>query len=437
MKTLVSKEHILVHTIVLVLAVLAAGVPADAQQAPAARPASDGQSVLSTLVADLEQHNPELAAARREVDIRIARIAPAGAPPDPIVSVGYMSGFLRPPFFPSTDTPNGGRQIGVTQELPYPGKLALRSRVAATEADATRWSYEDTRLRLIAELKASYIDYLRVARTLAIIDRNKAVLEQIRATAEARFTVNKATQQDVLRAQTELSVLIGQTASLELDRTMLQAEINRLLYRSPDAPVPVGDLTEVDPVSPTLDALSAMAVDRYPALKRDEQLINRGQQALTLARKDQLPDFGISFSTQKYVGGMPWMYSVDFMVTVPIFFERKQRPMVAEAAASLESANRMRDSTRSDVIARVTQEYAALATSRRLVELYSGSVLPQARLTLESASAAYEVGNVDFLTLVTNFTNVLNYEISYEEQQARYRQALARLEPLAGREFIK
>jgi len=152
---------------------------------------------------------------------------------------------------------------------------------------------------------------------------------------------------------------------------------------------------------------------------------------------EQLPDFGINFAAQKYVGGMPWMYSVDFMVTVPIFFERKQRPMVAEAAASLGAATRMRESTLSDATARVTQEFASLTTSRRLIELYGESVLPQARLTLESATAAYNVGSVDFLTLLSNFINVLNYEINYEEQQARYHQALARLEPLVGREFIR
>ena len=56
---------------------------------------------------------------------------------------------------------------------------------------------------------------------------------------------------------------------------------------------------------------------------------------------------------------------------------------------------------------------------------------------LESSVAAYEVGNVDFLTLLANFITVLNYEINFEEQQARYRQALARLEPLLGAEFIR
>ena len=78
---------------------------------------------LASLVTELSAKNPELAAARREVDMRVARIAPAGAPPDPTLSVGYMSGFARPPFFPSSSTPNAFRQPGLSQEIPFPGKL--------------------------------------------------------------------------------------------------------------------------------------------------------------------------------------------------------------------------------------------------------------------------------------------------------------------------
>ena len=424
-------------TIVLAVVALVVAVPATAQERPAPRLPSPGQSVLALLVADLEQRNPELAASRREIDMRVARVTPAGAPPDPTVSVGYMSGLLRPPFFPSANTPGAFRQVGVTQELPYPGKLGLRSRVAATEADAARWSSEDIRVRLIADLKSAYVEYVLVNRTLEIVQRNRSTLEHFRDIAEARFTVGKASQQDVLRAQLELSILLERIAGLERDRVMLQADINRLIYRSPETPVPVGDPVEAQAVPPTVEALQAQAAGRYPALKRDEQQINRGQQALALARKEQRPDFGITFTTRKVVAGMPWMYGVDVMVKVPIFWQRKQRPMIAEAAASLEGANRMRESTLSVATARVSQEFAAITTSRRLMELYSDSVLPQARLVLESATAAYEVGSVDFLTLLTNFVTVLNYEISYEEQRARYRQALARLEPFVGTEFIR
>lgn len=422
--------------LVLALAVFVVAPPAAAQERTVPVPPQEGQTVLMSLVTELERRNPELAAARRDVDMRVARIAPAGAPPDPTVSVGYMSGFLRPPFFPASSTADAFRQVGVSQELPYPGTLALRSRVAATEADTARWSYEDTRVRLIAGLKAAYVEYLLVDRTLAIVQRNKTALEQFRGIAEARFSVGRASQQDVLRAQLELSILLARLESLDRDRTILRADINRLLYRPPDTPVPVSDLVVQPPADP-VEALRGQAEERFPALKRDEQQINRGQQALALARKEQLPDFGVSVTTQKSVGGMPWMYGIDFMVKVPIFWQRKQRPMVAEAAAALEGANRMRESTLSGATALVTQEYAALSTSQRLMELYDDSVLPQGRLALESAVAAYEVGNVDFLTLLTNFITVLSYEIGFEEQRARYGQALARLEPLLGTELIR
>ena len=77
------------------------------------------------------------------------------------------------------------------------------------------------------------------------------------------------------------------------------------------------------------------------------------------------------------------------------------------------------------------------STSNRLSTLYSYSVLPQARLALESSLASYQVGNADFLTVLTNFVTVLNYEINYEEQNARYQEALARLEPLVGLDLVE
>ena len=144
----------------------------------------------------------------------------------------------------------------------------------------------------------------------------------------------------------------------------------------------------------------------------------------------------MNVTTQKGPG-MEWMYGVDFMVRVPIFWQRKQRPMVAEATAALEEARHMRDATVAEATARVDQEYAAVTSAKRLMDLYSDSVLPQARLTLESSTAAYEVGTIDFLTLLTNVTVVLESEIGYEEQTSQFRQALARLERLVATELIR
>ena len=292
---------------------------------------------LTALVAELEENNPELKAARRDVDMRVARIAPAGALPDPTLSVGYMSGLARPPFFPSSSEPDSFRRFGASQEFPFSGKRRLRTQVAAIEADAERWMYETTRLALIAEFKDTYFEYAYVDRSLGIVQRNKQRLDQFRAIAEARFSVGKAIQQDVIKTQVEISLLLERLAVLEQQRTALLARLNGLLYRPPDTPLDPAELGDPPPFTLALNDLRALVRENYPVLKRDERVVDRGQQALALARKDLLPDFAVNVTSQKLVANMPWMYGVDVMVKVPIFWQRKQRPLIAEAAATLES----------------------------------------------------------------------------------------------------
>ena len=150
-----------------------------------------------------------------------------------------------------------------------------------------------------------------------------------------------------------------------------------------------------------------------------------------------LPDFGLNVMTRRRVGDMPWMYGVDVMMKVPLFWQRKQRPMVAEAVAMLGAARQRQDATRVDSDAALVSAYAAMDAGRRLLTLYDDSILPQARLTLESSMASYQVGTVDFLTLLSNVTNVLTFEIANEQQRAQYLQALARIEPLTGLALIR
>ena len=394
-------------------------------------------STLETLVGELEQNNPELKAARREVDMRSARIAPAGAPPDPTLNVGYMGGFLRPPFFPSASTPDGRRQFGASQEIPYPGKLALRSRVAAIEADAARWNTEDVRLRLIAELKTRYFDYVLADRSLEIVGRNKQLLEQVRDIAETQFRVGKGLQQDVLKAQLEISMLLERTAMLERERATARAKVNALLYRAQETPIDAQLAFDAAPLPEDGARFRSDALEHYPGLRRDEQLIQRGQQGLALARKELLPDFTVNLTTQQPVGGMPWSYGVDVMIKLPLFWQRKQRPLIAEAAATLEVGRRLRENTLAQAQGAVTEGYVAAATARRLTMLYTDSILPQARLTLEASLVAYQVGSADFLTVLINVTTVLASELNYETQQAQYRRALAQLEPYIGDTLIR
>ena len=390
---------------------------------------------LAELAALLDSANPELAVARRETDAAIARIQPAGAPPDPAISAGYMSGFLRPPFFPSATTPDGGWQFGVTQPIPFPGKLAAKTDLAATLAERARWDVEVRRVTLLATLKGAYAELEFTERSLAILARTRATLEQAHSQAETRFRVGRGPQQDILRAQLEISALRERETMLRRDARTALAAINGVLGRSPTttfrtAPVAIT-------VPPSLVELQRLADERNPSARRADQQVAAGQAALSLARKEVLPDFGITVTTQKKVNGMPWMYGVDVMATVPIFRQRKQRPMVAEATAMLAAARGMLEATRVEAAAELAAASADAPPARALLTLYPASIQPPAPLALESSLASYQTGAVDFLTLLSNVTSVQAYDIAYQQQRAQYLRALARLEPLTGLALIR
>jgi outer membrane protein TolC len=417
-----------------VAVVLLSAGPVSAQEV-SAQPAST--SALSALVTELDAHNPELEAARREIDERAARVAPAGALPDPTLGVGYMSGFLRPPFFPSAATPEGFRQVALTQTFPLPGTRALRTRAAESEVETARRSADATRARLVADLKQAYVEYVLATRALEIVQRNKEALDQLRQAAETRFSVGQASQPDVLRAQLEISILLERLAQLDRDRQSAAAEINRLAARPPDAAIDATEPIDVPAATLSLEMVRTRAAEQFPDVRRDDAVVAERTEALALTRREQRPELGVRLATQKGAGDMPWMYGLDLMVSLPLFWGRKQAPIIAGASAALDAARSARANTAAAAVARATQEHAALTASRTLVDLYGDSVLPQARLTLESSLAAYEVGRVDFLTVITSFVAVLNYEISLEEERARAWRALARLEPLTGLSLLR
>lgn len=411
---------------------------ASARPARAQDPAAAAPERLRDLVAALDLASPAIQASRRDIDMAAARIRPAGALPDPMIGVGYMGGGasgLYRPFFPPGSAQGAFQEFTISQEFPYPGKRALRTDVASTDVERVRWMSEDVRLQRAAELKTAYFDYVLADRSLAIVGRNRDVLERFRKVAEIRFSVGKAIQQDILKAQLEISMLLERTRMLERDRTAALARLNGLLNRPSTTPVPVTLAFEVRPL-PALTELQAALADRAPAVRRDEQAVRRGEQALALAKRDVMPDFAVTFRSQRFASDMPWMWGADVMVRVPLYLGRKQRPMIVEAAAALDSSRRMREDTIAMAAAGIAEEYERAETSRQLMTLYGDSVLPQARLALESSLASYEVGAVDFLSVLISFSTLLNYEINYEQQQAMYHQALARIEPMAGVQLV-
>jgi outer membrane protein TolC len=256
-------------------------------------------------------------------------------------------------------------------------------------------------------------------------------LEKFEKVAEIRYSVGKAAQQDVLRAQLELSRLAEREALLQQQRRALEAQLNSL--RNLPIDLPLGAVTGVtsSAVAYNLEELEAAAQANYPVLKQRRTVVEEGRLSVELARKEVRPDFSVGYAYMQR-DGMPEMYGITFSTSLPLFRHRKQDMAVAEAAASLESARQMEANELTLLRYRVKQDFLEVQASDRLLQLYSQGILPQSSLTLESSITSYETGAVDFLNVLSNFLAVLDSELACHQQVANHQKALARLEEETG-----
>lgn len=387
---------------------------------------------LNALIEEALERNPEIKAMARNFDAARARIPQSKALPEPMLELGNVSSLVPlPPFKGRVGDESRERMIGISQELPFPGKRSLKGRIAETEANAELLAFEQTRRNIVSEVKDVYFDLVFLTRAIETVGRTKKILEQFTKIAEARYEVGRGIQQDILKAQVEISKLIEQQTILEQRKQIAEARLNSLLYR--ELETPIGKPEELKPreFDFTLAGLNETAIANYPALKAQRRQIERAQYGIELAKKEFYPDFNVRFAYTNRPG-MPEMYSVSVGVKLPIYIWQKQRPALEEATANDSAERRRLESMMAGLFFKIKDRYLAATTAQRLVKLYGTTIIPQASLSLESAIAGYEVGKVDFLTLLDNLVTLFNYELNYYEQMSNEEKAVAALEPLVG-----
>lgn len=373
--------------------------------------------------------NPALQSARQMADSQHHKVSAAAVPPDPSVSVGWSGSIV--PFRTQADDPASFRSISVSQQIPYPGKLKLRGEIAQKELDASQIEVEALRREIVSEVKTAYFDYFYFDKAIQITKKNKDLLEKLSKISEARYRVAKAMQQDVLRSQVEITMLLQKLTTLEQQKATAQARLNTLFDRSPESPLPPASEVESASLVSSIEELYTQAEQNDTSLLRQQQLIEKSKLALKLAQKEHLPDLTVGYMYQQRPD-MADMHGFTFSVNVPIFRKNKQQQGVMQAAEELSASEKSKSGLLNDVRFQIKQQYLAAKAAQDLANLYAKAVIPQTSLTLESSMAAYQVGNLDFQSMIGNFTTLLSYETDYYRQIADYRTALAQLEKLTG-----
>jgi outer membrane protein, heavy metal efflux system len=409
-----------------------AQTPSSAEQ----RAPSPGVTPLQDLLAEAERNNPRIEAARQAWEAAKQVPSQVSTLPDPEFMLVQNNVGSPRPFAGYTNSDFAYIGLGVSQNLPYPGKLRLRGEMAQRDADMAQQQYESVRRSILVAVKSAYFQLAYLAQTLGILDSDGQLLEQVEKAAEARYRSGMGNQQDLLGAQVEQTKLVREISMHHLDVAKAQAQIKNLLNRPQSSPdIKTAELPTT-PLAYSFEELLAAADAQNPEISGAETMVEKTKLQVNLAHKDFYPDFNVQYAWERTdPSQFRAYYFLRVGVQVPIYHSRKQRPELAQAEANVNRSHSEAESQLQQIAFEVRTEFDTEEETRELLSIYQDGLLPQTRAEFQSGLAAYQSNRQDFLALLASFLDVLHLDEEYWQTVADHETALARLEELTGLSF--
>lgn len=221
-------------------------------------------------------------------------------------------------------------------------------------------------------------------------------------------------------------------------RSAASAKLNALMDRSAESPLDAVLLPRFPAEAPSIDSVVGMALRSRPMIRAGEEDVAAADAMARRARRELIPDLvvGVQYAQRGGAMGTERMGSLMLGASIPVFAGRRQLKWRDEADAMRAMSAADLAYMKADTRGRIGEAIAMLNRARRLVDLYTATVLPQAEAAVTSAVAAYRVGRIDFMTVLDNRMTVNRYRQELVTLRAEEGRAWAELEMLAGRELF-
>jgi outer membrane protein TolC len=384
---------------------------------------------LSSLIQEALQNNPQIKSARNRWLAEQYTISQARSLPDPQIGVTYSNVPAAP-----GDEVDAQRETmyGLQQEVPFPGKLYNNGKIASLQAQRLQQDYYATTYSIIAELKKTYFELYLANKSRVILSKNKFILTQIVQEVRTQYSVGKVPQQDLFRAQVEVSRLSMQLIELQQRSLTLEADINRLLNRQlsiriatpANLPVTVFPYT-AEQLFQKLNSLSPQLQAQLLSLQKDSKMI-------IASKLDYMPDFDVGayriHDNVMHTKG----YQVMVGATVPLYFMTKQNNEVKQAQFNYAAGTNDLTNIKQGLLLQLNNDFIIEQRSADLISLVRDTILPQANFSWQAAKASYGTGRVDFLTLLNSFLVLQENELDLQNEIVDHEKAIADIQAILG-----
>lgn len=363
------------------------------------------------------------------------KVKVAGALPDPMAGYSY--------FGRNVETRVGPQEYkyNLSQKFPFPGKLKLKSQAQYKQAQILKEEYEAAKREVIKKVKCVYYDIFWVEKSLLTIEQEKLLLESLENVAQKKFAINLAPQEDVIKTQVEISMLIQRLYLLRQNKRSLKAKLNSLLNRPIDQELNEVENFKLQEFNYSLNQLKDLAQSSKQEFLEAKLSIEKAADEKFLASLDYLPDFtlgvdyikvGRGHTTMPNDGQDSWMGTVA--VNIPVWFD-KLNAQLKEKQAALEASKKSFQDMRNNLFFEVEDVYSQIIFHKDMVTLYETSLVPQAEQSFSAVKVSYETGKVDFLNWLDAERMLLQIKLAYYRSLTDYHKSIAYLERIVGHDL--
>lgn len=396
---------------------------------------ADAPLDLTWLIQEAMEHNPEIVASQKRLSAAKARISQARSLDDPSVRAGSYD-MSNNPVNLNGQTEMLQQRYGISQKIPFPGKLRLRGEVALEEYYMIEKELQAKMQEIIAQIKSAFYELYYLNNAIDVTGENRDLLSKFARVAETKYAVGKTTQRDVLAAQVELSTLANTGNVLNKERESVVARLNVLLDRPTQSLLGKPRPFEKHTLTLSIEELENLAVKNRPELKRFDHAVKRNEANLKLSKKDYYySDFEPMVEyMQEDRRSDTWASAVT--INVPWLWP-KNRSKVKESREDLNAAKSDYRFMNNKTLFEVKDFLVKIQTSESTINLYKTGVIPQAEQSLKAARIGYETDRVDFLALIDSQRILLQARLLYARALADFEQNLAYLERVVGMQLTK
>lgn len=365
--------------------------------------AADGQALTLqeaeslALVADPgSKRFQSLARSMQEKSVADAQL------PDPKFRFGLMN--FPVDTFNRDQEPMTQIQLGVQQMFPRGDSLNIKAQRSLIDARANEYRAHNRERMLTKQVRLKWLELYYWLRAEDVLNKNRGLFQQLAEATQYHYASGRRNQQDVIRAQLELSRLDDRLIDVKTRQEKVRAELAVLIGRQAEDIV-LPDELPVLAADFELEVLQQQ-LNEHPRILIAQSQVEAGQQNVALAREAYKPgwmlgaNYGIRDGNNLNGSERADFFSIGVTVDVPLFREKRQDRRLKATQYKLSASKQMLDQQFLELKQMLGKEHADWKRLHQRHLFYQETLIPQAEQNSEATLFAYQNDRTDFPALM-------------------------------------